>query len=775
MPQRLRTQRTPKRPLFTGYIIARLNERLARRIPDKRLVASDFTSLVSEATGLGQLFETYRVGGFEPLVPNVDAATLRALEEVARASEFPPLHSLTAYILIDARSALDPRSLVRALNRHWSIDIAYREQRITLPAVTPDPLTPNQGYLDPAPAGIDARYAWSIGVEGTGMGFVDLERAWLDQHEDLKGAPAPTLIFQDNYPDAKETYHGTAVLSVVAAKDNALGIVGVAPSVASVRMVSLYDQASGRMDDFTQAVAAAILVMKPGDVLLLETQLGESHPVELDPDKFDAIRLAAGNGIVVVECGGNGGGLLDDWVCGDTNGHCLDRNLKSEFRDSGAIMVASCDDPVVGGGHQRHWSSNYGSRLDCYAWGQNVWSAGDPLGAFGVDRYSGGFSGTSSAGAIIAGAALLLQSRFLALTGGPLSPSQVRAMLSDPATGTPRSPGTEPIGVMPDLRQVLAAAQLVPDIYLRDALGDDGSLPSSGANGTSPDIILTNQAVPPANFGQGSGTENSDTLSTWALAGQDNFIYVRMQNRGTGSAAAASASVYWSKSSTLLTPADWTFIAASQAIPVTQGAGLVVPAPITWHATDIPAPGHYCFLAILNDPADPAPVLPGPLDWNGFLAFVSTSNNVAWRNFDVMQLAQDGSWSTEPFWVRGAPDQPRSFSLEFRQSIPKDLRLVWEVSIELLHALPQPLRAAAQQMGDQSWSVPLPSLTRYRVEPLALGRDARYECRLWVQGNESAAIRTGQVSIRQLYHGQVVGGMTWEPPPPEATGSRGDR
>ena len=774
MSRRHRTQRTPKRPLFTGYVIARLNETLARRFPDQLYRHSNFAHLVSEAAGLGHLFDAYGIGAFAPLVPNVDAVTLRALEEAAQASEFPPLHSLTAYILIDARSAVDPRSLVHALNQHWSIDIAYLEQRITLPAVTPDPLTPNQGYLDPAPAGIDARYAWSIGVEGTGMGFVDLERAWLDQHEDLKGAPAPTLVFHDNYPDAKETYHGTAVLGVVAAKDNGLGIVGVAPSVASVQMVSLYDQASGRMDDFTQAVAAAILVMKPGDVLLLETQLGESDPVELDPDKFDAIRLAVASGIVVVECGGNGDGPLDDWVCGDTNGHCLNRNLKSEFRDSGAIMVASCDDPVVSGGHKRHWSSNYGSRLDCYAWGQNVWSAGDPLAAFSVDRYTGGFNGTSSAGAIIAGAALLLQSRFRSLTGGALSPTQVRAMLSDPATGTPRSPGTEPIGVMPDLRRVLAAAQLAPDIYVRDALGDDGSLPSSGADGTSPDIILANTAVPPANFGQGSGTENSATLSKSALAGQDNFIYVRMQNRGTGSAAAASAMVYWSKSSTLLTPADWTFIGSTVPVQVPNGAGLVVPAPITWHAIDIPAPGHYCFLAILDDPADPAPVLPGPLDWNGFLAFVSSSNNVAWRNFNVMELAQDGSWLTEPFWVRGAPDQSRAFSLEIRQSILKDHRLLWEVPVELLHALPQSLRGAAQQLDEQRWAVPLPPLTRYRVEPLALGRDARHECRLRVLGIGGAIVQAGQVSIRQLYHGQVVGGMTWEPPP-EGMRRRGDR
>lgn len=775
MSRRPRTQHTPKRPLLTGYIIARLNKTVARHIPDPLFHDAQFAPLVSEAAGLGQLLEAYRVGAFAPLVPNVAAATLRALEEVAQAGEFPPLHSLTAYILIDARSVVDSRSLVRDLNRHWSIDIAYREQRITLPAVTPDPLTPNQGYLDPAPAGIDARYAWSIGAEGAGMGFVDLERAWLDQHEDLKGAPAPTLIFHDNYADPDETYHGTAVLGVVAAKDNALGIVGVAPSVTSVRMVSLYDKASGRMDDFTQAVAAAIPVMQPGDVLLLETQLGESDPVELDPDKFDAIRLAAGNGIVVVECGGNGGGPLDDWVCGDTNGHCLNRNLKSEFRDSGAIMVASCDEPVVSGGHERHWSSNYGSRLDCYAWGQKVWSAGDRQAPFAVDRYSDGFNGTSSAGAIIAGAALLLQSHFRALTGGPLSPSQVRAMLSDPATGTPRSPGTELIGVMPDLRRVLSAAQLVPDVYVRDALGDDGSLPSSGANGTSPDIILANQAVPVATFGQGSGTENSPSLSSSALAGQDNFVYVRMQNRGTGSAVGASATVYWSESSTLLTPADWTRIGSTLPIPVPHGAGLVVPAPITWHAIDIPGAGHYCFLAILDDPRDPAPVLPGPLDWNGFLAFVSTSNNVAWRNFNVMDLALDGSWSTEPFWVRGAPDQPRSFSLEFRQSIPKDLHLVWEVPTQLLHALPQPLRVAAQEVDERRWSVPLPPLTRYRVEPLSLGVDDRYACRLRVRGSESATLRTGQVSVRQLYHGQVVGGMTWEPPPPDAKRRRDGR
>jgi hypothetical protein len=86
---------------------------------------------------------------------------------------------------------------------------------------------------------------------------------------------------------------------------------------------------------------------------------------------------------------------------------------------------------------------------------------------------------------------------------------------------------------MPNLRAILDGnvLGLAPDVYLRDFVGDTGA-PHPGAISASPDVILR-QAVEPnpqAAFGEGSGTENSQTLGFEAEAGQDNFIYVRARN-----------------------------------------------------------------------------------------------------------------------------------------------------------------------------------------------------------------------------------------------------
>jgi len=55
-----------------------------------------------------------------------------------------------------------------------------------------DPRSGRQGYLDPAPDGIDARYAWRVpGGTGRGVTVVDLERGFNLDHEDLVRESVP--------------------------------------------------------------------------------------------------------------------------------------------------------------------------------------------------------------------------------------------------------------------------------------------------------------------------------------------------------------------------------------------------------------------------------------------------------------------------------------------------------------------------------------------------------------------------------------------------------
>jgi serine protease len=211
-----------------------------------------------------------------------------------------------------------------------------------------------------------------------------------------------------------------------------------------------------RLYEANCAIVAAIASMSAGDVLLLETQFwprddGTPLPAEVRAAIFDSIRLGSALGIVMVEPAGNGWQDLDTLT--DTGGRQALNRHSAGFQDSGALMVGAARSTVP---HSRLASSNFGSRVDCYAWGEAVDTlTTDPTGT-ATDRYTSYFGGTSAAAAILAGAALIVQSAAQARLGFRLSPRQLRAVLSDPAHGTASSdPAVDQIGVMPDLRKIL--------------------------------------------------------------------------------------------------------------------------------------------------------------------------------------------------------------------------------------------------------------------------------------------------------------------------------
>jgi len=175
----------------------------------------------------------------------------------------------------------------------------------------------------------------------------------------------------------------------------------------------------------------------------------------------------------VIEAAGNGNLNLDSIM---TVGGARSLNIKSpKYQDSGAIMVGACGSRVVEiregiRGHRRYQHSNYGSRVNCYAWGEEIVTTSTTYGepGTGFSRYTYGnntpkFGGTSGASAIIAGAALLLQSlyqikKMARLLPNVTDPSQnMRAVLSDVETGTGQKLNfhPDPIGVMPDLKSII--------------------------------------------------------------------------------------------------------------------------------------------------------------------------------------------------------------------------------------------------------------------------------------------------------------------------------
>jgi hypothetical protein len=140
---------------------------------------------------------------FKRLYTSLDSNEIQKL--VDRATELDSTYSppnLLTYFTIDVPPSSEPKSLADALLSWQSVQTAYFDPPGEEPQVSPgdDPRFGNQGYLDPAPDGIDAEFAWPRpdgtgfpGGDGANQRVIDLERGWTLNHEDLTGHGATLL------------------------------------------------------------------------------------------------------------------------------------------------------------------------------------------------------------------------------------------------------------------------------------------------------------------------------------------------------------------------------------------------------------------------------------------------------------------------------------------------------------------------------------------------------------------------------------------------------
>jgi hypothetical protein len=398
----------------------------------------------------------------ERVVSSVSVPELLRREREARKSRFPPIHSLTWYWRIDASTPRNPQAVLARLQSFApsELSLAYIEGRVGLAsnvlAQGAPPAGSDKTYLDEAPWGVDARWAWTRpGGTGQKVRLIDLETGWIVGHQDL---PAFSNLHLDNAPNDAPEYprdHGAAVLGVIAGKPNSSGAKGIAFELDGLDVVSHYRESDDKDYFVADAIAVAQTHLSRGDILLIEVirwpEPGNTgYPAEVDPADHTAIRAAAAAGIVVIEAAGNSSATLNGVL---------------STVDSGATIVGSCwppSGPVTPLGHRRRADSNHGARVNCFSWGDwiNTAGYGDDGGSHGsVDSYTSDFEQTSGATAIIAGVAAVVQSWVKKRCIRPLDSEQMRTVLSNAATGTPQTgiTGTPPdtIGVMPNLRKIL--------------------------------------------------------------------------------------------------------------------------------------------------------------------------------------------------------------------------------------------------------------------------------------------------------------------------------
>ncbi|HWS99687.1 MAG TPA: S8 family serine peptidase [Pyrinomonadaceae bacterium] len=370
------------------------------------------------------------------------------------------------------------------------------------PSVEPAPpatsdFTTRQGYLNAAPGGIDARFAWTRGG-GSGMGsrIIDIEGAWRFSHEDLMqnqggvvgGEQNPNLIWRN---------HGTAVVGEFSGDRNGLGVTGICPD-ANVRAISVFGDATGWGS--AAAIRLAADMLSPGDIILIE--LHRAGPrlnfqprtdqrgyiaIEWWPDDMAAIRYAVGRGVIVVEAGGNGAENLDDAIY-DVNPPAPHGPFPAAWRnpfrrnliDTGAIVVGAGAPPP--GTHGRNHGpdrsrldfSNHGSMFDVQAWGREVTTCGygDLQGGGNEDLwYTDQFSGTSSASPIVVGSLGCVQGILRAAARPLLTPARARALFrstGSPQQDGPAGPRTQRIGSRPDIRQMINSLMPAPPAVTED-------------------------------------------------------------------------------------------------------------------------------------------------------------------------------------------------------------------------------------------------------------------------------------------------------------------
>lgn len=431
------------------------------------------------------------------------------LERLSR-RELPDLSKYYFLEVKDPRKAIDA---YRNLKNRRGVELVYAEEipqplgltTIAVAKDVPQPLgletTPDlsgvQGYLKSYSrhGGVDAEYAWQQGITGQDVILVDGEQDWDFAHLDVT---YDSSIFVTNglcdNPESTSSVcrsimnHGTAVAGVITGKhqETSIGVKGIAPDLK-------FNAGSSSISYFLAALTdgdPSNYEMPPGTIFLIEigracNSQAACLPMEVSLFDFTAIQQATAAGITVISGAANGSKNLD--VPSDYESLLpSDQIVDLSQNDSGSILVGASQGvgwpPVYvdgcqnGGAHTLLNESNYGTPVDLFAWGCSVVTAGygypgNPYEWFPISGwptppnsdphayFMNSFGGTSSATAIVGGAAALLQSYAKREMGEPetryLMPSAIKNLLY--SSGHPQAGSGGNIGRQPDVPSAFAA------------------------------------------------------------------------------------------------------------------------------------------------------------------------------------------------------------------------------------------------------------------------------------------------------------------------------
>jgi subtilisin len=279
------------------------------------------------------------------------------------------------------------------------------------------PVIPTAVFSQPTPWNINlvnAPKAWARGYRGSGIKVAVLDTG-IATHADL--VISGGVSFVPGVISSKDGHgHGTHCAGVIGARNNAIGVVGVAPLASLYAVKVLNDAGSGQ----TSWILAGMAWARLNGMNIVSMSLGSNSCQSVA--YTNAISQLNAAGVTIVCAAGNSGRPTEAFRC-----------VGSPANSPGSIAVAAVDASKI-----RADFSSFGTT--CCPPGANPVNISAP-GVSINSTVPGGYklmSGTSMACPHVAGAAALVKQRFPTFT-----PAQIKAKLLATATDL-GAPGNDP-------------------------------------------------------------------------------------------------------------------------------------------------------------------------------------------------------------------------------------------------------------------------------------------------------------------------------------------
>ena len=287
---------------------------------------------------------------------------------------------------------------------------------------------------------------------GQGVEVAVIEHSAYVNHEDLINVVVPepnqTQVLVISPP--LNPNHGTAVLGIIGAERNGIGVTGIADGADLSFYPIVSVEEGSRIEN---AYTNALIALQEGDVINMSIGNGGGNTIVSSPFMFDLVTTGTNAGITTVISAGNEAVpvITSPGGAGGDSGAVIVGACWPGFQVGQLTTTVSVPGPFPGNGYCRLNFSNFTSEenntgtVTLSGWGTGVTSCGygdlyngfnasdDPLQVNRLRSYTSVFNGTSAAAPIIAGWCARLQSFSIAWFGAPLPPRRLRDAISDPA------------------------------------------------------------------------------------------------------------------------------------------------------------------------------------------------------------------------------------------------------------------------------------------------------------------------------------------------------